>query len=549
MTPNGTLREISGGGRPNNSSNVFFRFNQFDTRRDGISGVKFLNNGRANVFVGVAAPTVVSVPVQLQNRGNLYWLSPFGIQVLPGASFAGVDTLLLTTSRRLALVGGGVFDALDTTDFSDLVNPPSADLPGLLLSGLGEGTVGGNFSDSDGGESIGIQIADGVTLNIDRSLLLVSNSKPIEISSATLSAAGSAIGDGLAIVGQNIAISNSMLKSNSLIELREPLPAGDHLTSTSPAEGMLASPKVSSNCATAGGVVSCASLDPQQNRPDTLSSLKITDTTLTDAGSPASTWQAVLKITGWGCRDAGVECPAGDQGGFTQIGATSTGASNPGRRAYRGLDAKNVVIKPGSGVATLDVTVALDWGAIDNLEVISPSTVTARAVRFRTADGADIAPGDALVVAFAESLGLDVEDKTAAELRSEDARVETYALGWSLGKVSDITDSANANVSYSGVWYDGGDATFNNITISYLNNQGPMPVPVPDFDRVLFNFDQTVFSDADATSGVTGSPANQNSELPPGVTLDISLDEDLSNDQDDDRDEAEADQSDQNPSQ
>jgi hypothetical protein len=226
------------------------------------------------------------------------------------------------------------------------------------------------------------------------------------------------------------------------------------------------------------------------------------------------------------------------------------------------------------------VTIALDWGAIANLKVISPATLTARAVRFQTAGGQDIKPGDPLVVAFAAELGLDTAGKSAAELILEDSRVKTYSLGWSLGKVSDVSDSANDNVSYSGVWYDGGDATFNNITISYIGTPTPAPSPTPiatpapapqptpvaapmatpvttpaptaapaptpapttssnptpsqavsattaaAFDQVLFNFDQTVFSDADSTGLTNAAPASNPTPgtNPPGVDLNVSLD-------------------------
>lgn len=603
VTANGSLREISGGGRPASSANVFYRFSEFDTR-NGVSGVKFLNDaGRTNVIAGVSSPAFISVPVELQNRGNLYLLSPLGIQVLSGATFVGVDTLMLTTSRRLALAGG-VFDALATTDFSSLAGAPPVEVAGLLSSGLGEGSVGDNFTDSDTGGG-GIQIANGVSLSVDKSLLIASNARPIEINSASLSAAGAVAGDALSVVGQNIEIADSVLKSNALIEIREPIRVD------APAVGTLASPTVQSIGCTAPDA--CAYLS---GRADTWSYLKMTDVVLEDAGSPASAWKVILKVTGWGCRDNGSACPDNAQAlvspnpGFPQIGVMSPGPSNPGRRAYRGLDVSNVVIKPGSGVADLDVTIALDWGAIANLEVLSPSTVTSRAVRFQAANGSGIAPGANLVVAYAESLGLvsaDVDDLdedgnrteildvndldadgitaetlTAAELRSADARVETYALGWSLGKISDLTDSANAKVSYSGVWYDGGDATFNNITISYLGGSSggggsppppvvvtptapspapapvpapaaPAPAPVPatvpvpvppqasnpapspavtaataaSFDQVLFNFDQTVFSDADATAGIgaAATPSGPGkSAVPPGVNLNVSLD-------------------------
>jgi hypothetical protein len=584
VTSVGGRREITGGGKPANSSNVFFRFSDFDTRNGGINAVKFLNDaGRTNVIAGVSSPTFISVPVELQNRGSLYLLSPLGVQILSGASFVGVDTLMLSTSRRLAL-GAGVFDALATTDFSSLSASPPADIAGLLSNGLGEGVVGGNFTESDDTAARGIEIASGVSLSVDKSLLIVSNTKPIEIDSSTLSAAGVAAGDALSLVGQSIQVTDSVLKSNALIEIREPARVD------SPVAGTLASPTVQSiGCNTQS---TCAYLT---GRADTQSYLRLTDVVLTDAGSPASAWKSILKVTGWGCRDNGAPCPDNAQvlantgTNFAQIGATSAGASNPGRRAYRGLNASNVVIEPKSGVVDFDVTISLDWGAIDVLDVISPPTVTTRALRFQTANGSGIAPGDNLVINYAASLGLETSNLTAAELRSLDARVETYALGWSVGKISDTSNSANANVSYSGVWYDGGDATFNNITISFLGSSGvgggtstplpvvvspaapvpaapvpaapvpaapvpaapvpasaPAPAPAPpqarnpapssavtaataaSFDQVLFNFDQTVFSDADASAGVgatTTRPSSGALAVTPGVSLNVSLDE------------------------
>ena len=545
VTANGTLREVSGGGMPVTGSNIFYRLQQFNTTVGGISGVKFLNPaGRTEVVVGVSNPTVISVPVELQTRGNFYLLSPLGLQILPGAGFVGVNTLMLTTSRKLSMVGGE-FDAMATTDFSALSGAPGATPAALLADGLKEANAAGAgyFTASDGAQK-GIEIAAGVTLSVDRSILLASNFRLISIQGAVLAAAGAAAGDGLFVVGQAIAIDQSTLKSNAQVVLREPLPAGDHATlpqPTPPAGGMLASPKISSNCSTVGGVVSCASAPLNQNRPDTLSSLKLTNTTIGDVGAPASTWNAVLKVTGWGCRDQGAQCPAGDQGGFAQIGAASTGSPNPGRRAFRGFDLTNVSIAPGSGVANLDVTVSLDWGAISAMKVVSPSTVTARAVRFQTANGGDIKPTDQLVVNFAASLGLNTVGLTAAQLRQADPRVETYALGWSLGKVSDVSNAANANVSYSGVWYDGGDATFNNISIAYISTPAapaPAPAPAPAasspspaavkpaaFEQVLFNFDQTVFSDADST--VVSAPVARGAQAgmaQQGATVAVQLD-------------------------
>jgi CHAT domain-containing protein len=97
-------------------SNLFHRFRQFDTR-GGISGVSIDSRGLANVIVGVTNPagTFLNRPLSLTQQANLFWLSPGGIWVGPGADLVRVSNLLLTTATALPLEGGATFDDLRTT--------------------------------------------------------------------------------------------------------------------------------------------------------------------------------------------------------------------------------------------------------------------------------------------------------------------------------------------------------------------------------------------------------------------------------------------------
>ncbi|MEB3305425.1 MAG: filamentous hemagglutinin, partial [Cyanobacteriota bacterium] len=92
--------------------NQFYRFSQFDTRSK-IKRVDLDTRGRRNVVVGVGAPngSFFGAPVNLSEAANLFWLSPGGIWLGPGAGFTGATNLLLSTSPTMRF-GGREFDVL-----------------------------------------------------------------------------------------------------------------------------------------------------------------------------------------------------------------------------------------------------------------------------------------------------------------------------------------------------------------------------------------------------------------------------------------------------
>ena len=214
--------QISGGTRRGN--NLFHRFDQFDTRE--ISGVTLSNGSATDVIMAVigGSRAQIASPVVVEgSKASLYFLSPKGVSVLRGAGFANVDSLVLTTAGRIRLGAGATFfDYAATTDLSaaDFKAAPASDL-GFMRANLQEGVSGdgggaGYFSDED--IAGGIQIASGVTLAVDKSLVIVANRAPIVIDGTTeatrLEASGSVAapaygdGDGLAIVGQSPSSTN-----------------------------------------------------------------------------------------------------------------------------------------------------------------------------------------------------------------------------------------------------------------------------------------------------------------------------------------------------
>ncbi|MEB3331500.1 MAG: hypothetical protein VKI83_03275, partial [Synechococcaceae cyanobacterium] len=162
----GGIRTIEGGTKPASSNNVFHRFTDFNTSNDpGLNRVTFLND-RSNVFVGVLSPTVITVPVGLQTKGSLFWLSPSGISITGGGTFENVSNLTLSTATGLQFIGGQAFDAVSTTAAQALVlsGEPITGSAGLetntsSLSGVGL-TNNGDLSYSGG------------LLTVDQSLLL-----------------------------------------------------------------------------------------------------------------------------------------------------------------------------------------------------------------------------------------------------------------------------------------------------------------------------------------------------------------------------------------
>ena len=82
--------------------NVFHRFNSFDTR-GSINNVLFINENYKNVIVGVSSRngSFINKPISLSEKGNLFWVSPGGINIGNGADFINISQLHLSTANSL----------------------------------------------------------------------------------------------------------------------------------------------------------------------------------------------------------------------------------------------------------------------------------------------------------------------------------------------------------------------------------------------------------------------------------------------------------------
>jgi len=148
--------------------NLFHRFQQFDTR-GGINGVGIDTQGRSNVIVGVSdrLGTFLDKTLSLSAPANLFWLSPGGIWLGPGAKVVNTTNLLLSTSTGLRIGESGVFDAFstDAAAAAALTAPPELSWQALktslgTLDSLGLGTTNGSI------------VLAGGRLTVDRSLIL-----------------------------------------------------------------------------------------------------------------------------------------------------------------------------------------------------------------------------------------------------------------------------------------------------------------------------------------------------------------------------------------
>jgi filamentous hemagglutinin family protein len=149
-------------------ANLFHRFGSFDTRH-GITDVKVDVQGQANVIFGVVGPQgfFLNTPLRLTTPANLFLLSPRGIWLGSGASFANVPNLLLSTSFALGIgaerfdLFGGSADAVSSLSGSPAAlweNPGEA---GLAFGGQGAITLAGGL------------------ISVDRHLVIDAGSGPI----------------------------------------------------------------------------------------------------------------------------------------------------------------------------------------------------------------------------------------------------------------------------------------------------------------------------------------------------------------------------------
>ena len=106
---------VSGGDK--NGANIFHRFNSFDTR-GSINSVLFKNENYKNVIVGVSSSkgSFINKPISLSEKGNLFWVSPGGINISNGADFINTSQLHLSTANSLHF-SNGVFDVFSNRKY------------------------------------------------------------------------------------------------------------------------------------------------------------------------------------------------------------------------------------------------------------------------------------------------------------------------------------------------------------------------------------------------------------------------------------------------
>ncbi len=106
---------VSGGDK--SGANIFHRFNSFDTR-GSINSVLFKNENYKNVIVGVSSSkgSFINKPISLSEKGNLFWVSPGGINIGNGADFINISQLHLSTANSLHF-SNGVFDVFSNRKY------------------------------------------------------------------------------------------------------------------------------------------------------------------------------------------------------------------------------------------------------------------------------------------------------------------------------------------------------------------------------------------------------------------------------------------------
>ena len=314
---------ISGG--TSRGSNLFHRFSQFDTRSNVAGPITIVNGPDSkHVIIAILSPAYIDTRISPVNRASLYFMAPQGIAFGKGASLANVNTLLVTTASRLSLGldSRATFDVFSTTQgqLLDSANTAFSESPAvdfsLIYQQLREGDAEGGegfFADSDHraemhGDHVGISVGSGVVLEVEKSMIIVSNRSPIVISALTeptvLSAQGlegSAdfqSGDGVAIVGQMIDLHGTdghhvELRANSQIVVREPAP-----WLTFP-DGELASGQDLDVVHAGDGAISIAFEGDELLQAPSQITIKNVD--FMAASQPSESWRMLLQASGLGC--------------------------------------------------------------------------------------------------------------------------------------------------------------------------------------------------------------------------------------------------------
>jgi len=185
-------------------ANLLHRFSSFDTR-GAITGVQINNGGFSNVVVGVTAPlgSFIDKPVSLSTPGSLFWLSPGGIAVSGSGGFVNTTQLTLSTATSQR-IGEGRFDVFGTTpqQAALLSGSPRTGAADLVLDPALR-AIAGMAPDPE-------IVLQGVSLTVDRSLLVDNPAGLVSVAGSTLSAASSTgNGGSLTLTGTELWVDGS----------------------------------------------------------------------------------------------------------------------------------------------------------------------------------------------------------------------------------------------------------------------------------------------------------------------------------------------------
>ena len=494
--------EISGGTR--RGGNLFHRFDQFDTR--GVSDIVVLNGSATSVIMAVTGinGAHIASPIALGGgKASLYFLSPNGINILRGASFQNVNSLVLTTSGRLRL-GSDLFDYA-VTSAGDLAASepaftvsPSEDLgfpQENLLEGVGEGFFSAEKTAS--GFS-GIKINEGVSLSVDKSLLIIANKSPVKIVSGdartVLEAKGGTpyqidyqidynyqAGDGISVIGQNIQITGSKyapvgLISNAAVVIREPFPEA---VSYQAPQGALASTQTKT-----------------YGFSGTHSQLVLRNVDFFTGSNPAPYWVAELRATGLVCNGnapgCGSEVMINDGLALARIGRKCVWFSDDGdpvevsQALYAGINADNLRVISGYTYSDAKSYLLAPSASSDAAELYFDLTATGARLNglgLFKANGSSNPFGNSVSITiggypYPSGLGDFAGCTSAGAIACQIVNFAMLPFGDPAIYVFPYLDSALANPD------DNGGYTVNSITFQWLDPssallQEPQPQPQP----------------------------------------------------------------------
>ena len=202
---------VSGGDK--NGANIFHRFNSFDTR-GSINSVLFKNENYKNVIVGVSSSkgSFINKPISLSEKGNLFWVSPGGINIGNGADFINTSQLHLSTANSLHF-SNGVFDVFSNRKYH--------------LNKMGSNPLikkeGFKYTQSNPNKISNISLS-GINVSIDENLYIDALDGNVEIKDTTIKTTQNNGGE-ITVSGKEIKIEGSSKlisqgeKSGGLIQI------------------------------------------------------------------------------------------------------------------------------------------------------------------------------------------------------------------------------------------------------------------------------------------------------------------------------------------